>query len=189
MVRHAALLVACSLPFLSRGFSQGPQIINLTIRTQNRVQYRYDLTDLVKVGTEARVTAWRPAANFYPLTDISDITEINGKPARGMVVLRGMGFNVTRDPQAGQAIADSPGRAAVYDGHFDILDDEGRPVGSIAMNGIGGGPQAPGLVSGFGTLTITGGTGAFVEARGQMTLHARGNPLGSEYDFIYVLVD
>src|SRR5947209_7678073 len=30
MVRHAAFLLACSLPFLSRGFSQGPQIISLT---------------------------------------------------------------------------------------------------------------------------------------------------------------
>jgi len=39
------------------------------------------------------------------------------------------------------------------------------------------------------TLAITGGTGAFVEAHGQMLLHARGNPLGSEYDFIYTLVD
>ncbi len=168
MVRHAVLLVACSLPFLSRGFSQGPQIITLTIQTQNRVQYRYDLTDPLKVGTEANVTAWRPAANFYPLADISDITEINGKRARGMVVLRGMGFNVARDAQAGQAIPDSPGRVAVYDGHFDILDDEGRPVGSIALNGIGGGPQAPGLPSGFGTLTITGGTGAFLGAKGQI---------------------
>ena len=104
MVRHAALFVAGSLPFLSHGFSQGPQIISLTIQTQNSVQYRDDLTDPVRVGTQAGVTAWRPAANFYPLTVISDITEINGKPARGMVVLRGMGSNVTRDAQAGQAI-------------------------------------------------------------------------------------
>ena len=39
------------------------------------------------------------------------------------------------------------------------------------------------------TLAITGGTGAFVEAHGQMLLHATGNPVGSEYDFIYTLVD
>ena len=39
------------------------------------------------------------------------------------------------------------------------------------------------------TLAITGGTGACVEAHGQMLLHARGNPLGSEYDFIYTLVN
>ena len=39
------------------------------------------------------------------------------------------------------------------------------------------------------TLTITGGTGRYVEARGWMLLHARGNPVGSEFDFVYHLVD
>jgi allene oxide cyclase len=39
------------------------------------------------------------------------------------------------------------------------------------------------------TLAITGGTGAFVEAQGQMLLHATGNPVGSEYDFVYTLVN
>ena len=39
------------------------------------------------------------------------------------------------------------------------------------------------------TLTITGGTGVFVEARGSMLLHARGNPVGSEFDFVFTLVD
>ena len=34
-------------------------------------------------------------------------------------------------------------------------------------------------------LAITGGTGRYSEAHGQMRLHARGKPLGSEYDFIY----
>ena len=37
------------------------------------------------------------------------------------------------------------------------------------------------------TLAITGGTGAYSEAHGQMLLHATGNPVGSEYDFIYHL--
>jgi hypothetical protein len=39
------------------------------------------------------------------------------------------------------------------------------------------------------TLTITGGTGAFVEAHGSMLLHARGNPVGSEFDFIFMLAE
>ena len=38
-------------------------------------------------------------------------------------------------------------------------------------------------------LTITGGTGIYVDAHGSMLLHARGHPLGSEYDFVYTLVD
>jgi allene oxide cyclase len=38
-------------------------------------------------------------------------------------------------------------------------------------------------------LAITGGTGAYQQAQGQMLLHARGNPLGSEYDFVYMLAN
>ncbi len=38
-------------------------------------------------------------------------------------------------------------------------------------------------------LAITGGTGAYIEAHGQMRLHARGNPVGSEFDFIYMLAE
>ena len=34
-------------------------------------------------------------------------------------------------------------------------------------------------------LAITGGSGRYMDAHGQMRLHARGNPLGSEYDFLY----
>jgi allene oxide cyclase len=37
------------------------------------------------------------------------------------------------------------------------------------------------------TLTITGGTGRYTGAEGSMLLHARGVPLGSEYDFIFTL--
>jgi Allene oxide cyclase len=39
------------------------------------------------------------------------------------------------------------------------------------------------------TLTITGGTGIYVEAHGSMLLHARGNPVGSEFDFIFMLAE
>lgn len=37
------------------------------------------------------------------------------------------------------------------------------------------------------TLAITGGTGDFARADGQMALHAR-NPAGTEYDFTYSIV-
>jgi allene oxide cyclase len=37
------------------------------------------------------------------------------------------------------------------------------------------------------TLSIIGGTGIYRNAHGQMTLHARGNPVGSEFDFIFSL--
>lgn len=36
-------------------------------------------------------------------------------------------------------------------------------------------------------LSIIGGTGIYRDAHGQMKLHARGNPVGSEFDFIFIL--
>ena len=37
------------------------------------------------------------------------------------------------------------------------------------------------------TLAITGGTGKYTGAQGSMLLHATGNPVGSEFDFIFTL--
>jgi hypothetical protein len=44
----------------------------------------------------------------------------------------------------------------------------------------------PFLDAGDSTLAITGGTGAYAGARGELKLHAR-NPEGSEYDFTYLI--
>jgi hypothetical protein len=44
--------------------------------------------------------------------------------------------------------------------------------------------QGPFLDKGDSVLAITGGTGKYAAARGQMKLHSR-NDKGSEYDFVY----
>lgn len=46
--------------------------------------------------------------------------------------------------------------------------------------------QGPFLDAGDSVLAITGGTGKYATARGQMKLHSR-NPKGTEYDFTYEL--
>jgi hypothetical protein len=46
--------------------------------------------------------------------------------------------------------------------------------------------QGPFMDKGDSVLAITGGTGKYVNARGQMKLHAR-NDKGTEYDFVYEL--
>lgn len=51
--------------------------------------------------------------------------------------------------------------------------------GSITVHG-------PFLDSGDSVLAITGGTGQYVGASGEMKLHAR-NEKGTEYDFVYLL--
>jgi Allene oxide cyclase len=47
--------------------------------------------------------------------------------------------------------------------------------------------QGPFLDAGDSVLAITGGTGAYAGVRGDMNLHAR-NPEGTEYDFVYNLI-
>jgi allene oxide cyclase len=48
--------------------------------------------------------------------------------------------------------------------------------------------EGPFLDAGDSVLAITGGTGEYASARGEMMLHAR-NAEGSEYDFVYKLED
>ena len=47
--------------------------------------------------------------------------------------------------------------------------------------------EGPFYDAGDSVLAITGGTGAYAEARGSMQLHAR-NAQGSEYDFTYTIL-
>jgi hypothetical protein len=47
--------------------------------------------------------------------------------------------------------------------------------------------EGPFLDAGDSTLAITGGTGKYAGARGEMKLHAR-NDKGTEYDFVYELI-
>ena len=47
--------------------------------------------------------------------------------------------------------------------------------------------EGPFLDAGDSVLAITGGTGAYAGARGDMKLHAR-NKDGTEYDFVYALL-
>ena len=47
--------------------------------------------------------------------------------------------------------------------------------------------QGPFYDSGDSTLTITGGTGAYINVGGEMGLHAR-NAEGTEYDFYYYII-
>lgn len=48
--------------------------------------------------------------------------------------------------------------------------------------------EGPFLDAGDSVLAITGGTGAFSSAGGEMALHAR-NAAGSEYDFVYEIAE
>ena len=74
----------------------------------------------------------------------------------------------------GHCIRTIPGKA--YECFWTVF----LPAGQITVEG-------PFFDNADSLLAITGGTGVYQDVRGQMKLHARGNPVGSEYDFIYML--
>jgi hypothetical protein len=147
--------IACCLFLSTPGFSQDSDLTVLTVRIENSVQYIYDITDPLKIGTQPGI-APPSVTNFYPLMTIADVTQVNGTSVMGMMVQRGMGLNWNPAPQPGQAIADIA-RAAVYDYHLDLLQNDGTPIGTIMAIGLGGGPPPPGIPQGSSSLTIVGG--------------------------------
>jgi hypothetical protein len=68
------------------------------------------------------------------------------------------------------------GEGAAYECHWILILKDGQ----LTVDG-------PFYDAGDSVLAITGGTGTYNEARGQMTLHAR-DAKGSEYDFVYDIV-
>src|SRR5438105_8060848 len=79
-------------------------------------------------------------------------------------MLRGKFFSVRPPPAASQL------RNAVAADTFEILKSDGTPIGTIVSYGPNAGSPPPGapLTQTGGNAAITGGTGAFLGARGQV---------------------
>jgi hypothetical protein len=151
-----------------------PPVTVLDIRGENTVSYFHDVFDYTKIASNPGIsTALRPIKPFQSFTDITDIVSVNGQPVKGVWISRG-------DPQIGldpnaihgaampRAIADVT-RAGIVHHYIEILKLDGTPIGTIMATGMNGGdppPGAPAAVVG-NNLTVVGGTGAFLGARGQ----------------------
>src|SRR5262249_49427241 len=77
--------------------------------------------------------------------------------------------NLRAAPVNGQGIADVV-RNNVNNQVFEILQNDGTPIGTIVTSGLGVGSAPPGAPLGVtqGNSAIVGGTGAFLGARGQV---------------------
>jgi hypothetical protein len=101
-----------------------------------------------------------------------DIVSVNGQPARGSYVGRGVSVCTSPNPVAGMnglnAISDTSW-PSMRDETYEILLSDGiTPVGTIMASGLSSGmPSPPGPPAGSHNSAITGGTGAFFAARGQ----------------------
>jgi allene oxide cyclase len=106
-----------------------------------------------------------------------------GDSAGDQLVFHNPLFYAADKHQVGQTNGDCvrtvPGQNGVYECFLTVF----LSAGQLTLEG-------PFYSSGADSLlAITGGTGAYQEARGQARIHATGHPVGSEYDFFLTLVD
>ena len=177
MIRRADVVIkliplaalACNL-----ALAQQPSTTTLTIDVGNVVEYQEDVYDPVKFARNPNTTPSAgigsngAIANFVVVTIVGDIIAVNGQAAKGLYAGRTRVLNANPTPVPGQAIADIS-RTAMREHMFEILQPDGTPVGSIMVMGFSGGNAPPGQPSTErANWAITGGTGAFLGARGQV---------------------
>lgn len=164
----ATAVCAATYSQLSLAQLSSPTILEVEVR--DWVSYSHSVTDYTKLATDPNVPSRDIARNFGTFTGLGDIVAVNGKPAKGNLVTTGEGINFTPTPTPGQAIADV-NRQNVVHSVYEILQADGTPIGTIMVAGLAGGanPPPPGapLSPTRDNLTIVGGTGAFLGARGQ----------------------
>jgi len=162
------IVVLAASVFVS--FAQdGPPTI-LLIEFENNVIYNQDTSDVSKLATDPGKTTAATAKNFLGNVSLGDIVAVNGQPAKGAYVKERRMIFLTPSPSPGQAIADITRNSMEFCVAFEILQQDGTPIGSIFLSGFGGGtPPPPGapLAQTQSNYAITGGTGAFLGARGQ----------------------
>ncbi len=173
-----ALATLCAAAFSHMGLAQVPTPTILRIDTANVVLYIEDTSDPSKFATDPNVTTPGHPNNFFRNVMIGDIRAVNGQPVLGTFTSTGPGGGYVRTaPTPGQAIADTV-RNGVQVISFEILKSDGTPIGTIMASGFPAGappPGSPSNVSGS-NFVVTGGTGAFLGARGQVG--AGNNPPG-----------
>ena len=149
-------------------FGQPVPATVLEIDVVNYVNYHYDTGDYPKWATDPAQTAGGLSNNFFYFIGIGDIVAVNGKPAKGVWVLRSTAINLRPTPAPGQAIADVV-RANISQAVWDIWQTDGTPVGSIMGEGMGQGSPPPGAPPQHtqGNQAVVGGTGAFLGVRGE----------------------
>jgi hypothetical protein len=175
MIRQAAILLLTSTAL---GLAQTPPVTILQVELANYINYYVDVAEPMRIGSSPGVSPLPSGFNstFKTQIGIGDIASINGEPAKGIWILRGLPLNLSPAPPPGRVIADLS-RVAAYDLFMDILQHDGTHVGVITGAGMGGGLPPPGSPDAAVTsnLSITGGTGAFLGVRGQAAVMGAAN--------------
>src|ERR1043166_6148748 len=145
--------------------AQAPPPVVLRIEYENGVRYVYDTVDIPSYANiPTPLSQAIPTFATYIL--LADIVAVNDKPAKGIFMTRQSVVNLTTSPSAGQAISDVV-RTNIVDRIIEIQQPDGTAIGSIMTSGFDGGTPPPGAPGNLGNFAVTGGSGAFVGARGQ----------------------
>ena len=173
----AGLLVLAT--WSGSGQAQTSSATILRIDIANYVPYTYDAVDIQRFASAPVLTPLVPmtgrAFEFYVF--IGDIVAVNGQPAKGLWTARATTFLFGPDAVPTHSIADVT-RGNVIDMYWEILQVDGTPIGTLAASGLTRGSPPPGapLAQTGDTMTIIGGTGAFLGVRGQAGVIDLGSP-------------
>jgi hypothetical protein len=165
MTRHIAFgAVICGFSCLA----QTPPT-TFQVDVNHFVLYNYDTFDTTQFGMNPNPTSV-PMKTYNYHISVGDIVAVGGTPAKGTLLCTHTMFVLSPTATAGsmKAIADTS-RAMMDDCSLEILASDGTAVGTIFIHGLFGGAPPPGAPasSARSNLIITGGTGAFLGARGQ----------------------
>ena len=146
-----------------------PPVTELQVDVNNFVLYNYDTFDTSQFNTNRNATNV-PMKTYNYHIGVGDVTAVGGAPARGALFCTHTMFLLNPNAVAGngQAVSDIA-RNMLDDCTVEIQTASGAAVGTIFFRGLFGGTPPPGSSAGAArsNMNITGGTGAFLGARGQ----------------------
>jgi hypothetical protein len=148
--------------------AQMPPVV-LRIDFSNFVRYDQETADWTKLATSPGIVTLAPGhlPVFGSFVGLMDVVSVNGKPVKGVRVLRGLNTNFAINPIAKQAVADLSGNPYL-DQVFVIQNLDGSVIGALVGTGLQITSPAP-ATSGLGGwgIAVVGGSGAFFGITGQ----------------------
>jgi uncharacterized protein (TIGR03437 family) len=159
--------------------AQMPPVV-LHIDSANFVRYDQETADWTKYATSPGIVTLAPGhlPPFGSYITLGDLVSVNGKPVKGVRVLRGLNTNFAINAMPKQAVADIGG-STYFDQLFVIQNLDGTVIGTIVVTGqqiTDPAPAASGL-GGWGQVVV-GGSGAFLGVTGQGCGVSGGTPPG-----------
>lgn len=114
---------------LRQAWAEAPQFVTLDVGWENWVNYIGNVADPSQLASSPNAVS-ATLRNLMSQVGIADIVSVNGKPAKGVWINSGRTLNIAPTPAAGQGIGDVV-RSGIVDVHFEILQADRTPIGSI----------------------------------------------------------